>query len=144
MHWVIFLVSGTSGPLWLWQPQWLQWPQQPPFIKNLTELNVSINPGTKMTYPGLTMWVGSSKINYFSDFWPFSIGGCEGHPMRPNLNLKDKSQMSKPNEYRYLQIKFYLHISFCQSQFKKKHFVLGCPVSITENNYVNKLKFPIF
>ena len=29
----------------------------------------------------------------------FSLGGCGGHPMRPKLNLKDKSQMSTPNEY---------------------------------------------
>ena len=28
-----------------------------------------------------------------------SLGGCGGHPMRPKLNLKDKVQMSKPNEY---------------------------------------------
>ena len=27
------------------------------------------------------------------------IGGCGGHPMRPKLNLKDKGQISKPNEY---------------------------------------------
>ena len=27
------------------------------------------------------------------------LGGCGDHPMRPKLNLKDKSQMSTPNEY---------------------------------------------
>ena len=32
-------------------------------------------------------------------FSTLSLGGCGGHPMRPELNLKDKSQMSKPNEY---------------------------------------------
>ena len=32
-------------------------------------------------------------------FSTLSLGGCGGHPMRPKLNLKDKSQMSKPNEY---------------------------------------------
>ena len=54
------------------QPQWPQWPLQPHFIKKLTELDVSINPDTKMTYPGLLMWDGSSKIHYFIDFWqPF-------------------------------------------------------------------------
>ena len=26
------------------------------------------------------------------------LGGCGGHPMRPKLNLKDKDQMSTPNE----------------------------------------------
>ena len=32
-------------------------------------------------------------------FGTFSLGGCGGHPMRPKLNLKDKDQMSTPNEY---------------------------------------------
>ena len=32
-------------------------------------------------------------------FGTLSLGGCRGHPMRPKLNLKDKSQMSTPNEY---------------------------------------------
>ena len=46
---------------------------QPHFIKKLTELDVFISPDTKMTYPGLLMWDGSSKIHYFIDFWhPFS------------------------------------------------------------------------
>ena len=51
------------------QPQWPQWPQQPLFIKKLGELDVSINPSTKMTYPGLSMWNGSSKVHYSIDFW---------------------------------------------------------------------------
>ena len=32
-------------------------------------------------------------------FSTLSLGGCGGHPMRPELNLKDKSQMSTPNDY---------------------------------------------
>ena len=52
-----------------------------------------------MTYPCLIMWNGSSKTHYFIDFGTLSLGGCGGHPMRPKLNLKDKSQMSTPNEY---------------------------------------------
>ena len=32
-------------------------------------------------------------------FSTLSLGGCGGHPMRPELNLKAKSQMSKLNEY---------------------------------------------
>jgi hypothetical protein len=63
-------------PQWLQQPQqpqWPQWPQQPHFVKKLPELDVSINPDTKMTYPGFLMCVGSLKIHYFIDFWhPFS------------------------------------------------------------------------
>ena len=38
-------------PEWPQQPQWPQWPQwpwQPHFLKKLTELDVSINPCTKM------------------------------------------------------------------------------------------------
>jgi hypothetical protein len=55
------------------QPQWPQWPLHPHFIKKLTELDVSISPDTKMTYPSLLMWDGSSKIHFFIDFWhPFS------------------------------------------------------------------------
>jgi hypothetical protein len=38
-----------------------------------TEYYVSNNPATKMTYPGLSMWNGSSKIHFFTKFWhPFS------------------------------------------------------------------------
>jgi hypothetical protein len=32
-------------------------------------------------------------------FSTLSLGGHGGHPVRPKLNLKDKSQMSTPNEY---------------------------------------------
>ena len=32
-------------------------------------------------------------------FSTLSLGGHGGHPMRPKLNLKDKIQMSTPNEY---------------------------------------------
>ena len=32
-------------------------------------------------------------------FGTLSLGGCGGHCMRPKLNLKDKGQMSTPNEY---------------------------------------------
>ena len=31
-------------------------------------------------------------------FSTLSLGGCGGHPMEPELNSKDKSQMSTPNE----------------------------------------------
>ena len=32
-------------------------------------------------------------------FSTLSLGGCGGHPMRSKLNLKDKSQISTPDEY---------------------------------------------
>ena len=53
------------------QPQRPQWPLQLYFIKKICEFDVSINPGTKLTYSGLLMWNGSSKSHYFIDF---------GHP----------------------------------------------------------------
>ena len=39
------------------------------------------------------------KTSILLIFSTLSLGGCESHPMRPELNLKDKSQMSTPNEY---------------------------------------------
>ena len=57
------------------QPQWPQWPLQPHFIKKIIQLDVSIKPGTKMTYPGLLMWDGSSILLIFGTL---SVGGCGG------------------------------------------------------------------
>ena len=51
-----------------------------------------------MTYPGLSMLDGSSKIYYWI-FGSLSVGGCGGHSMRPKLNLKDKGQMFIANEH---------------------------------------------
>ena len=82
----------------------------------------------KMTYPGLSLWNGLSKIHYFIDFGHLSLGGCGGHPMRPKLNLKGKGQIFKPN-----QINVNLHISFCQDQIRKKHFALGHSVHVILN-----------
>ena len=68
---VIFQTLEPQRPQWPLQPQQPQWPQwlpQPHFTKEMTEFYVSINHGTKMTYPGLSMWNGSSKTHYFIDF----------------------------------------------------------------------------
>ena len=56
-------------------------------------------------------------------FGTLSLGGCGGHPMRPKLNLKVKSQMSKPNEYtdniksnltcKFLSVRTKLKNPFC-------------------------------
>ena len=35
-------------------------------------------PGTKMTNTGPFLWNGSSKIQFFTDFSTFSVGGCWG------------------------------------------------------------------
>ena len=44
----------------------------------MTELDVSINPGTKMTYSDLLMWDRSSKTHYFIDLLaPFVLEAVE-------------------------------------------------------------------
>ena len=61
---------ATFRPQQLQRPQW---PLEPHFTKKFTELDIFINSDTKMTYPGLLMWDGSSKIYCLIDFWyPFS------------------------------------------------------------------------
>ena len=58
-------------------------------------------------------------------FSTLSLGGCGGHPMRPKLNLKNKSQMSAPNEYTD-NFKSNLICIFPSVRTKlKKHFALG-------------------
>ena len=59
-------------------------------------------------------------------FGTLSLGGCGGHPKRPKLNLKDKSQMSAPNEYTD-NFKSNLTCIFLsvRAKLKKKHFALG-------------------
>ena len=81
------------------QPKWPQWPQQPHFTIQTSEFYVSINHGTKMTYPGLSMWNGSSKTHYFIEFWhPFSW-----RLLRPShetkIEFKGQRSNGKPNEY---------------------------------------------
>ena len=55
-------------------------------------------------------------------FVTLSFGGCGSHPMRLKLNLMDKGQMSKPNEYTD-NFKSNLTCIFL-SKFKKQTF---CP-----------------
>ena len=43
--------------------------------------------------------IDHQKSTILLTFSTLSLGGHGGHPMRPKLNLKDKSQMSTPNEY---------------------------------------------
>ena len=54
--------------------------------KKNTELDVSNSHDTKMTYPSLIMWSGSSKIHSFIDFWQPLCGGCgeQGCLFQPN------------------------------------------------------------
>ena len=51
----------------LLQPQLPQWPQQPHFIKQITDPDDLIIPSTKMTNTSSFLWNGSSKIQFFTD-----------------------------------------------------------------------------
>ena len=57
------------------QPQWPQQHLKPYFIKKLPDLDDWIVPGAKMTNAGPFLWSGSSKIQFFTDFSTFSVGG---------------------------------------------------------------------
>ena len=65
--------QGPHRPL---QPQWPQQPLKPYFIKEIPDIDDWIIPGTKMTNAGPFLWDGSSKIQFFTDFSTFSVGGC--------------------------------------------------------------------
>ena len=68
----IFQTLEPLQPQWPPQPQqppWPQWPLQPHFIKNITDCDGWIIPGTKMTNTGPFLWNGSSKIQFFTDIW---------------------------------------------------------------------------
>jgi hypothetical protein len=99
-------------------------------LSGLNELNsfisskhlLSLNAGTKMTYPGLSMWDGSSKIHYIIDFWHL----FSWRLWRPcyETNIKFEGQISKPNEYTDI-FKSNLTCIFLSVRAKlKKHFVL--------------------
>ena len=44
------------------------------------------------------LWNGSSKIQFFTDFITFSVGGCWGQPMVLFWKVVNETQMSKPPE----------------------------------------------
>ena len=84
--------------------------------KKNTELDVSINPDTKMTFSGLLMFDGSLKIHYFIDFWHLFFWRL----WRTGKLLLTKSKGHRSNSHysgfpNYLQTKSNLHISICQS-----------------------------
>ena len=72
-------------------------------------------------------------------FGTLSLGGCVGHPMRPKLNLKDKVQISKPNEYTD-NFKSNLTCIFLSVRAKlNKHFALEhCPSRSVDRPFENK------
>ena len=54
--------------------------------------------GTKMTNTGPFWWNGSSKIQIFTDFSTFSVGGRGGQLMLFFWKLIRETQISKPPE----------------------------------------------
>ena len=78
-----------------------------------------------MTYPGLSMWNGSSKIHYFIDFWHSFCWRL----WRPCMLLLTKSKGHMSNFHysgfpQHLQTKSNLHISISQSKLKHKYLPL--------------------
>jgi hypothetical protein len=73
---VIFLESGTSAASMTSTASVASMTSTASFHQKLTEHDVFINPGTKLNYPGLSMWDESPKIPYFGTL---SVGGCGGH-----------------------------------------------------------------
>ena len=63
-------------PHWPLQPLWPQRPLKPYFIKKRPDLDNCIVPGTKMNSAGPFLSNQSSKIQFFTDFSIFSVGGC--------------------------------------------------------------------
>ena len=75
-------------------------------------------------------------------FSTLSLGGCGGHPTRPKLNLKDKSQMSTPDEYTD-NFKSNLICIFPSVWAKlKKHFALRHRVVSFDllNHHISQMK----
>ena len=98
---VIFQTLEPLQPQWPLQPQqppWPQWPLQPHFIKNITDCDGWIIPGTKMTNTGPFLLNESSKIQFFTDISTISVGGCWGQPMLLFWKMIDETQISKPPE----------------------------------------------
>ena len=113
-------------PQWPQQPQWPQWPQWPQkshIIKKTYWAWCCYYPGNKMTYPGLPMWNGSSKILYFIDF---------GHSFcwrlwRPWMLLSTKSKGHKSNfriSWMYRSCFYDLKVHFWWPNKCSKHQVL--------------------
>jgi hypothetical protein len=65
-------------------------------------------------------------------FSTLSLGGCGGHPMGPQLNLKDKSQTSKPNEYT---ANFKSNLICIFPSFRAKFKKALCPRTLLERIY---------
>ena len=98
---VIFKTLEPLQSQWTLQPQQPllpQWPLQPHLIKNITDCDGWIIPGTKITITGPFLWNGSSKIQFLTDISTISVGGSWGQPMLLLWKLMDETQMSTTPE----------------------------------------------
>ena len=79
-----------------------------------------------MTYPGLSMWNGSSKIHYFIDFWHSLC--CR--LWRPWMILLTKSKGDNYNLGNMLKaiIGFQIHQNLFKCWFTFRHFDMEHPV----------------
>ena len=74
---------------------------------------------------GLLMWDGSSKIQYFIDFWQMFFWRLWRTGMLLLTKLKGhKSNVHYSGFPKHLQTKSSLHISICQSKLKHKYLTL--------------------
>jgi hypothetical protein len=99
---VIFQALEYLWPQWPQephQPQWPQWPRQPQFKKENYWVLCFHQPWhpNDLSWSLNVEWIIKNPVLLI--FGTLSLGSCGGHPIRPKLNLKDKGQMSKPNEY---------------------------------------------
>ena len=88
--------------------------------KNLPDPDCLIINGFKMTTTGHFLWNESSKIQIFTDIWYLFCWRL----LRPAYATFLKTGWWNSNSltsgiYSYLQIKSSLHISICQSHFKR-------------------------
>jgi hypothetical protein len=109
------------------------WPQQPltenkikfkvifhDSVKEFVFQNIKSPISSKITRTGPFLWNGSSKIQIFTDIWYLFC--CR--LLRPTYATFLKTGWWNSNSltsgiYRYLQTKSNLHISICQSHFKR-------------------------
>ena len=110
--------------------------------KKHTELDVSINPATKMAYSGLLMWDGSSNIHHFMDFWHPSCWRLWRTGMLLLTKLKGHNLNVRYSEFpNHLQTKSSLHISICQSELKHKCLPLDT-LQVMRTSKCQHLKVP--
>ena len=127
----IFQTLEPLQPQWPPQPQRPPWPQQtlqPHFIKNITDCNSWIIPGTKMTNTGPFLWNESSKIQFFNNISTISVRGCWGQLMSIFWKLVDEAQMSTTLEAIATIVQENSQSFYSSEPFRISHFTMRHPV----------------